>query len=140
MSRSWQRYVGVCLIRNEEVLLQLRDNKPTIRDPGLWVLPGGHVEENESPRSAARREFHEETSAMVTDLTFRCLIVEDSDLTQPASELWFFSGEHVLGTNYRCLEGQALEFIPISEISVLPTTPYLAGLVSMISSFRGPVG
>jgi ADP-ribose pyrophosphatase YjhB (NUDIX family) len=136
MARSWQRYVGVCLIRNEEVLLQLRDDKPSIRDPGLWVLPGGHVEENESLRSAARREFHEETSVMVTDLTFRCLLLEGSEPVQPASELWFFSGEHVPGTNYRCLEGQALEFIPIAEISVLPTTPYLPGLVAMIASFR----
>ena len=136
MSRFRNRFVGVCLLRNSEVLLQLRDDKPSIRDPGLWVLPGGHVEEGESLKSAARREFQEETSVPITDLIFRCLLIEDSLTDEPASELWFFSIEHVAGVRYQCLEGQALEFFPISKISNLPTAPYLPGLVSMIASFH----
>ena len=138
-SRSRNRFVGVCLLRDREVLLQLRDDKPSIRDPGLWVLPGGHVEEGESLKSAAQREFLEETSAPITDPKFRCMLIEDAYSGWPASELWFFSVEHVAGTRYRCLEGQALEFFPISKISDLPTAPYLPGLVSMIASFQSLV-
>lgn len=130
------RFVGVCLLRGEKVLLQLRDDKPSIRDPGLWVLPGGYVEEGESPIAAARREFVEETSAFVSDLTFRCLLIEDSGSKEHESELWFYSVEHIAGTKYICLEGQALEFIPISEISDLATAPYLPSLVPMIASLH----
>lgn len=139
VSRSRNRFVGVCLLRNGEVLLQLRDDEPSIRDPGLWVLPGGHVEEGESLTSAAQREFQEETSAPITEPIFRCLLIEDPHSGWPASELWFFSIEHVAGARYQCLEGQALEFFPISKISDLPTAPYLPGLISMIASFHSSV-
>lgn len=139
MSRYRNRFVGVCLLRDTEVLLQLRDDKPSIRDPGLWVLPGGHVEEGESLKAAAQREFQEETSAPIAEPIFRCLLIEDSLTNEPDSELWFFSIEHVAGAIYQCLEGQALEFFPISKISDLPTAPYLPGLISMIASFHGSV-
>lgn len=99
------------------------------------MLPGGHVEEGESLTSAARREFQEETSATLADLTFRCLLLENSELHESLSELWFFSAEHKEGMKYSCLEGQALDFFPISEISDLSTAPYLPGLVNMIASF-----
>jgi hypothetical protein len=33
---------GVVLLRADgAALLQLRDDKPEIRDPGIWVFPGG---------------------------------------------------------------------------------------------------
>jgi len=32
-----------------------------------WIPPGGHIEENESPEQAMRREFHEELGLGLTD-------------------------------------------------------------------------
>ena len=34
---------------------------------GIWLPPGGHIEENESPEQAMRREFQEELGYKLTD-------------------------------------------------------------------------
>jgi 8-oxo-dGTP diphosphatase len=51
---------GVILHRDGRVLLQHRDDIPTIIWPGAWAIFGGHVEAGESPEQAARREMQEE--------------------------------------------------------------------------------
>ena len=50
------------ILLNEEnkILLHLRDNKPTIMYPNRWVLPGGYVEEGETPMQCIIREIAEE--------------------------------------------------------------------------------
>ncbi|ACU37340.1 MFS transporter [Actinosynnema mirum] len=44
----------------DEVLLQLRDDKPGIPHPNTWCIPGGHLDPGETPRQAATRELNEE--------------------------------------------------------------------------------
>ncbi len=41
-------------------LMQLRDDKPQIRYPGVWAFFGGHLEPGESPERAIWRELQEE--------------------------------------------------------------------------------
>ena len=43
-----------------QILLQQRDNRPTIRYPGWWSTLGGRVEAGEHPDAAMRRELWEE--------------------------------------------------------------------------------
>jgi 8-oxo-dGTP diphosphatase len=45
---------------NGHILLHLRDDKPTIAYPNMWVLPGGYIEEHESPEQCIIREIKEE--------------------------------------------------------------------------------
>jgi isopentenyldiphosphate isomerase len=61
-----------------EVLLLLRDNNPAIPYPNMWDLPGGHMEQGESPSECIRREMCEElpgwtsvTSACTRSWSFR---------------------------------------------------------------------
>jgi len=50
-----------------EILLTRRSNK--VREPGKWVLPGGHVENGEDWATANRREVEEETGLKVVAQT-----------------------------------------------------------------------
>jgi 8-oxo-dGTP pyrophosphatase MutT (NUDIX family) len=54
------------LYREGEFLLQLRDDIPTILYPGYWTLFGGHLELNESPEIAVKREIWEEIAFELT--------------------------------------------------------------------------
>ncbi len=49
---------GVC-VRDGKILLLKRNVEPF---KGCWHVVGGHVEENEAPKEALRREFKEETN------------------------------------------------------------------------------
>lgn len=54
---------GILLLNiNNEVLLLLRDDKVDIPFPNMWDIPGGQVEDNETPIEAIRREMMEEMS------------------------------------------------------------------------------
>ncbi len=117
---------GVILLRSDgAALLQHRDEKPEIQDPGLWVFPGGHVNRGESLEAGARREFLEETS-------YRCAELQ---------ELIRLSGRH-LGYNHdfllvfywcrfdgqqaiECHEGQELRFVNRGEAVSLARQGYL---------------
>jgi 8-oxo-dGTP diphosphatase len=54
---------------NHEVLLFLRDDKPGLPFPDMWDLPGGHVEENESPEACIVREMREEMELDMEEFT-----------------------------------------------------------------------
>jgi 8-oxo-dGTP diphosphatase len=49
------------------VLLQKRDNIPTIQEPGKWDVWGGHCEEGETFEACAIRELREEIGVEIAD-------------------------------------------------------------------------
>jgi 8-oxo-dGTP diphosphatase len=71
---------GTFVERNGELLLIKRKMEPFL---GTWCLPGGHVEDNEDPKDAAKRETLEETGLDIT-------------LTKPANV--FFFNDHPKGS------------------------------------------
>jgi 8-oxo-dGTP diphosphatase len=53
--------VAICILYREgQLLMQLRDDIPTILYPGIWGLFGGHIEADETPEVAVVREIAEE--------------------------------------------------------------------------------
>ena len=56
------------LVENNKVLLVKH------RKLGIWLAPGGHIEEDEMPHKAAEREFWEETGVKVTALSTQKLL------------------------------------------------------------------
>ena len=62
------RHVGTSIIfhnTRHEVMLVLRDDKPSIICPNMWDLPGGHVESDETPAECIVREMLEEIEVNV---------------------------------------------------------------------------
>lgn len=69
-----QRYVGVMVKCQDKILLCKRNNQGSF--PGMWSIPGGKLEENETTQEGAKREFFEETNVNIDDkeITFVGLI------------------------------------------------------------------
>ncbi len=61
--------VSGLLIRDERMLLCRRHERRAVW-AGLWIAPGGHVQDGESPEDALRREMREELGVAVLDAAF----------------------------------------------------------------------
>lgn len=61
-----QTYVGVMVKCGDKILLCKRNNLGSY--PGMWSIPGGKLEGDESTQDGARREFFEETNVDIKDM------------------------------------------------------------------------
>ena len=61
LPRQTRRGCSILFVNDSlEVLLLLRDETPAIPYPGMWDIPGGHVEPGETPYACIVREMKEE--------------------------------------------------------------------------------
>lgn len=58
-----KRYTGVLVKVGDEVLMCKRNSKGSL--PGVWSIPAGSIEDNETPLAGAKREFFEETDKKI---------------------------------------------------------------------------
>jgi dTDP-4-amino-4,6-dideoxygalactose transaminase/8-oxo-dGTP pyrophosphatase MutT (NUDIX family) len=108
--------VIVVLLRHDgAALLQLRDQKPGLRNAGMWVVPGGHGEPGESLEASARRELREETAYACGELhRLMSYEVDGQEDWPPYTVVAFWT--HYDGIQpLRCGEGQTLRFVGRSE-------------------------
>ena len=111
--------VSAILINSEgKVLLQHRDDNPSIRYPGHWALWGGTIEPGESAYEAARREISEETGYNVENLgLFRQFV-------QNGKREFAFAGEIDASLDQLSLaEGQAMDFARPQDLPKLLIRP-----------------
>ncbi|MDX2099761.1 MAG: NUDIX hydrolase [Leptolyngbyaceae cyanobacterium bins.59] len=122
---STRRIAAVVLLREDgAALLQHRDNKPGLPSAGLWVMPGGHCETDESLEACACREFLEETAYTCQGLHWLLTIEGHQDQGRPPSDLTFFWARYDGVQPVTCLEGQALEFIEREQAPNYPIEAY----------------
>ena len=61
--KKFRKNSAVIIKHGDEVLLCKRSPKETL--PNIWSIPGGGIENGESPGQAAIREVHEETNIKI---------------------------------------------------------------------------
>lgn len=126
-----ERVGAVILLRKDgAALLQLRDNKEGLRNAGMWVPPGGHVEPGETIQMCARREFLEETEYNCSNLHW-LTDFEDSVAGWPSYQLTIFWDSYDGIQKTCCREGQALEFIQREDAILYNIPIYLLNIWDM---------
>lgn len=120
---------GIILLRDDgAALLQHRDDKPGLRHAGMWVMPGGHCDSGEASEAGARRELREETDYDCDDLHW---LFAFDDQENPDCRCTMFWARYDGRQPVRCLEGQALMFVPREQASSHPIPAYLLVLWDM---------
>ena len=87
-----------------EVLLALRDDIPSIPYPNMWDVLGGHIEEGETPEQCITREMKEELDLDIGKFQL-FLITEFPDRTEYT--FWRradFDIAHIILTEGQCLK------------------------------------
>lgn len=95
-----------------EVLLQLRDDKPTIPYPNMWTIPGGHIEECETPEECIGREMWEEMELAIANV-HPFMVKEYAEET----EIFFWIRADVDATTIPLTEGQAVRWFTREQVS-----------------------
>ena len=119
-SNLMKKVAHAILTLKEDYVLQLRDEKPDISEPGMWSLFGGGVENGETPEDALVREIKEELSITIENYQF-CWDFKHHDKATNRS-IHFFIFESNISEQWddcRILEGQALNFFKFSELGTI---------------------
>ena len=138
VERVWRdrATAGIVLVDADgRILMQLRDDIPTIADPGCWVVPGGEIDPHETPEDGARREFLEETGYHIGPGDMRLALTRDLPRPQGTTERqYYFLGRYDGAQTITCYEGQELRFIDPDELAGLKTSPGLAEVIRVVRS------
>lgn len=119
--------VAAMLLRDAQnrILLQHRDSATPIW-PQKWGLPGGGIEQGETPEEAARRELEEETGIRVhgaLQLFWDGIL---PTVYQPdAYRQWYVYSAQTQASQEEVVlgEGQAMVFTPLDTVLGLDLTP-----------------
>ena len=114
MNRCMMKRKGSSIIfvnDKQQVLLFLRDNKPDIPYPDTWDVPGGHVDEGETPEQCIVREMREEMGISLKNFQLFSAIEFDDRV-----EYTFWKSENLDIDKIRLTEGQCLRWFTQDEV------------------------
>ena len=102
----------IFLNSNNEVLLLLRDDTVDIPFPNMWDIPGGKVEDNETPIETIRREMMEEMS--IKDLGEIQLFKIST--SENITDYIFWKRLDLITSEIDLQEGQRVEYFNLARI------------------------
>ena len=102
----------IFLNSNNEVLLLLRDDIVDIPFPNMWDIPGGKVEDNETPIEAIRREMMEEMSIKDLGEIQLFKIIKSENIT----DYIFWKRLDLITSEIDLQEGQRVEYFNLERI------------------------
>jgi 8-oxo-dGTP diphosphatase len=110
-----------------KILLLLRDDKPDIKYPGMWDIPGGNLEGDETPLECIQREIQEELGVAMPE----CRLFEAKQFPD-RFEYTFWVAADIDIASITLTEGQRLAWFSENEAG---STQLAFGFNSTISSF-----
>jgi len=121
----------IFLFNHSEVLLikQNSDKKPSF---GKWNGIGGHIEEDEDPYFAAKREIREETGLSIEGIKLKYIAIIP-DKKEIGVCLFIFSGNSKVKTIKESSEGK-LRWISIDHLTDYPLMADLPRLLELVVS------
>jgi 8-oxo-dGTP diphosphatase len=94
------------------ILLQLRDDIPTIPFPGMWAIPGGMLEPGETPLACIVREVEEELGVRIPPAEVTHLMTRTRSY---GIEHTFTARLDVPAEDIALTEGQRVAWFPVDE-------------------------
>lgn len=107
---------GTVVIQKRSMYDQEYEDRRPIRYPGYYCLPGGKMEDGETPEEALIRETQEEMD--ITLFGFRRYFEEDYPpvFNQPVRGIFFTCEYKESMGEIRCLEGDAMTFMTLAQL------------------------
>jgi 8-oxo-dGTP pyrophosphatase MutT (NUDIX family) len=125
------------LLANGRYVMQLRDDRPGISDPGVWALFGGRIEPGETPRAALVREIQEELGIHLSDCGFIERLKCDTDGAAARCSCWAFEADITpLWGRHQLTEGQSVDCFSFEELRGLTIPPFIRGLLERHYSWK----
>jgi len=123
---SKMNIVGALFLLRDDgaLLMQLRDDKPGLRHAGVWVPPGGHIEDGETVEQGTVREFLEETDYSCGKMNW-LQMMEIRHPEWPTYLLGVFWAFYDEKQKTECREGQILKFIKREDANILMIPPFI---------------
>lgn len=120
-----QRMIASMLIRKDERYLFIRQNKPGGAYPDTLHIPGGGLEENETPAEAAIREVREEVGLEVKDVEPFDFDWDVVDYKGAPTLLVFlrFTGSWAAGVAIPSSDAKEVLWVPRTELADQPHNP-----------------
>jgi 8-oxo-dGTP diphosphatase len=121
--RHWGLFgaAGVLVVRDSEVLLQLRSHHT--HNGNTWSVPGGARDADESARDAALREAREETGLLAVDVEPVAEVVDDHGGWSYTTVVARLLRPVVLRHNF---ESAGVRWVAIELVTTLPLHPGFA--------------
>jgi 8-oxo-dGTP diphosphatase len=119
---------SIAVFKDRRVLLVKRACPPYA---GLWSLPGGKTEANETAQDAVRRELKEETGieAEIEGVVDTLKIVPNEGGDSITYRLTVFYGRPTGGRLEAGGDAEAAEWVHLDNVEELPMTPGTADLI-----------
>ena len=119
-----------------QVLLFLRDDKPTIPYPGCWDLLGGAVEPNETPRDCIVRELKEEVPEVYVAIRHELRDPKLYKVTRFEDRVEYtYVQQAEIPASTPLLEGQRLQWFSADEFRALPAEQIAFGFRPLLMEF-----
>jgi 8-oxo-dGTP diphosphatase len=124
------RMFAAVAVEKDGQILMLRRGKTAPWMPGKWNLPGGEVEEGETPQQAAAREAREEASIQVGSMKLLKKVP-----MKGMGDVYFFHSTKFSGKPKFNWESDAMQWTPVEAAVRMPLVPGVkSALVKLVKN------